>query len=44
MIQGNYAGDKPRVASTACVHPSVVVIGNVEIGEDACALDDWSVV
>lgn len=33
MIQRNHAGDKPRIASTACVHPSAVVIGNVEIGE-----------
>jgi carbonic anhydrase/acetyltransferase-like protein (isoleucine patch superfamily) len=33
MIQRNHAGDKPRIASTACVHPSAVVIGYVEIGE-----------
>lgn len=33
MIQRNHAGDKPRIASTSCVHPSAVVIGNVEIGE-----------
>ena len=37
MIQRNHAGDKPRIASTACVHPSAVVIGNVEIGEKVVA-------
>ncbi len=34
MIQRNHAGDKPRVAATAFIHPSAVVIGNVQIGEN----------
>jgi carbonic anhydrase/acetyltransferase-like protein (isoleucine patch superfamily) len=33
MIQRNHAGDMPRVDGTAFVHPSAVVIGNVQIGE-----------
>jgi carbonic anhydrase/acetyltransferase-like protein (isoleucine patch superfamily) len=32
MIQRNHAGDKPKVDSTACIHPSAVIIGNVSIG------------
>ncbi len=34
MIQRNHAGNKPRIADTACIHPSAVVIGNVQIGEN----------
>jgi carbonic anhydrase/acetyltransferase-like protein (isoleucine patch superfamily) len=32
MIHANHAGDAPRVAATAYVHPSAVVIGKVRIG------------
>lgn len=34
MIQKNHAGNKPRIAETAFIHPSAVVIGNVQIGEN----------
>jgi carbonic anhydrase/acetyltransferase-like protein (isoleucine patch superfamily) len=33
MLYRNHAGDKPVVASTATIHPSAVVIGNVHIDE-----------
>jgi carbonic anhydrase/acetyltransferase-like protein (isoleucine patch superfamily) len=33
MIYRNHAGDKPVVHATATIHPSAVVIGNVQIGE-----------
>ncbi len=33
MIYRNHAGDKPVVHPTATIHPSAVVIGNVQIGE-----------
>jgi carbonic anhydrase/acetyltransferase-like protein (isoleucine patch superfamily) len=33
MIQRNHAGDMPRVDGTAFVHPSAVIIGNVQIGK-----------
>ncbi|MFP4040241.1 MAG: hypothetical protein ACLFS7_06835 [Desulfosudaceae bacterium] len=33
MLYRNHAGDKPMVAATATIHPSAVVIGNVQIGE-----------
>jgi carbonic anhydrase/acetyltransferase-like protein (isoleucine patch superfamily) len=33
MLYRNHAGDKPVVAATATIHPSAVVIGNVQIGE-----------
>jgi carbonic anhydrase/acetyltransferase-like protein (isoleucine patch superfamily) len=33
MIHRNHVGNMPRVDTTAFVHPSAVVIGNVEIGE-----------
>jgi carbonic anhydrase/acetyltransferase-like protein (isoleucine patch superfamily) len=33
MIYRNHAGDKPIVHATATIHPSAVVIGNVQIGE-----------
>ncbi len=33
MIQRNHAGDKPRVDVSVFLHPSAVVIGNVQIGE-----------
>lgn len=32
MIHANHAGQVPKVDATACVHPSAVVIGNVQIG------------
>jgi serine acetyltransferase len=32
-IRSNPAGDRPVIAATAGLHPSAVVIGNVEIGE-----------
>ena len=32
MIEVNHAGDRPGIAATAGLHPSAVVIGNVEIG------------
>lgn len=35
MLQRNHAGDKPRVHYSAFLHPSAVVIGNVQIGEKA---------
>ena len=34
MIEANHAGDIPKIAATAGLHPSAVVIGNVEIGEE----------
>ena len=33
MIGTNHAGDRPVIAATAGLHPSAVVIGNVEIGD-----------
>lgn len=33
MIQTNHAGDTPRIDSSAYIHPTAVVIGNVQIGE-----------
>ncbi|MFW6236718.1 MAG: gamma carbonic anhydrase family protein, partial [Desulfovibrionales bacterium] len=33
MIQRNHAGDMPQIHGTAFVHPSAVIIGNVQIGE-----------
>jgi len=33
MLYRNHAGDKPHVDPTAYLHPSAVVIGNVNIGE-----------
>jgi carbonic anhydrase/acetyltransferase-like protein (isoleucine patch superfamily) len=33
MIYRNHAGDKPIVHATATIHPSAVVIGNVQIGD-----------
>jgi carbonic anhydrase/acetyltransferase-like protein (isoleucine patch superfamily) len=33
MLYRNHAGDKPVVAASATIHPSAVVIGNVQIGE-----------
>jgi len=33
MILENHAGDRPRIAPTAWVHPTAVVIGNVEIAD-----------
>lgn len=33
MLYRNHAGNKPVVAATATIHPSAVVIGNVQIGE-----------
>lgn len=30
-IEHNAAGDYPKVATSACVHPSAVLIGNVEV-------------
>ena len=33
MIEANHAGDRPVIAATAGLHPSAVVIGNVEIGD-----------
>ncbi|MHC1742469.1 MAG: carbonate dehydratase [Syntrophobacteraceae bacterium] len=32
MIQTNHAGDTPRIDASAYVHPTAVVIGNVQIG------------
>lgn len=32
MIQKNHAGDTPRIDVTAYIHPTAVVIGNVQIG------------
>jgi carbonic anhydrase/acetyltransferase-like protein (isoleucine patch superfamily) len=32
MLYRNHAGDKPVVAASATIHPSAVVIGNVQIG------------
>ncbi len=32
MIHANHAGQTPKIAATAFVHPSAVVIGNVQIG------------
>lgn len=32
MIQTNHAGDKPRIDASAYIHPTSVVIGNVQIG------------
>jgi len=34
MIEANHAGDRPVIAATAGLHPSAVVIGNVEIGDE----------
>ncbi len=34
MIHSNHAGQNPKIHATAFVHPSAVVIGNVEIGEN----------
>jgi carbonic anhydrase/acetyltransferase-like protein (isoleucine patch superfamily) len=33
MLYRNHAGDKPVVGASAAIHPSAVVIGNVQIGE-----------
>ena len=33
MIEANHAGDRPVIAATAGLHPTAVVIGNVEIGD-----------
>ena len=33
MIHTNHAGQAPKVDQTAYIHPSAVVIGNVQIGE-----------
>jgi carbonic anhydrase/acetyltransferase-like protein (isoleucine patch superfamily) len=35
MIQANHAGQNPKIDETAYVHPTAVVIGNVEIGAKA---------
>jgi carbonic anhydrase/acetyltransferase-like protein (isoleucine patch superfamily) len=32
MIQTNHAGDMPRIDASASIHPTAVVIGNVQIG------------
>lgn len=32
MIQTNHAGDAPRIDASAYIHPTAVVIGNVQIG------------
>lgn len=32
MIHSNHAGQSPKIHATAYVHPSAVIIGNVEIG------------
>jgi serine acetyltransferase len=34
MIEANHAGDIPKIAATAGLHPTAVVIGNVETGEE----------
>ncbi len=31
VIEHNAAGDYPKVAPSACVHPNAVLIGNVEV-------------
>ncbi len=33
MLQKNHAGQMPRIATSAYVHPSAVLIGNLDIGE-----------
>lgn len=33
MIEANHAGDRPVIAATAGLHPTAVVIGNVEIAD-----------
>ncbi len=32
MIQSNHAGDTPRIDASASIHPTAVVVGNVQIG------------
>ncbi len=34
MIEVNHAGDRPIISATAGLHPTAVVIGNVEIGDE----------
>lgn len=33
MLYRNHAGDKPVIAASATVHPSAVLIGNIQLGE-----------
>lgn len=33
IVEANHAGDRPKIAATAYVHQTAVLIGNVEIGE-----------